>query len=639
MALLASAAEQPLEIQPIDSNPRYASASLRMTEYPTDDETAWGEWTEFDTGLLSCESSIVTCYSSPQSITVMRRELISDGTVHQYKFCDVFAPDLNGPYSAWGVYGTGSDFIITEGAEGMYIDEQPLGWSTTVYPSGFDDGVWHIANRLPQDTYFTVDEPMTFNIFFLVDSTRGLEARTYYKSDKCPDYSAKVEVTGETIKGCYVVSDGVHVTFTPTEMAPTAKYVLSRLSGYVFNEDGTYQDGLTMLSDNDARCVSLIPGDNYIPLSDGSGNYTLSWAAYDPEGNCLNTMAMTRWFSVRASHSVVNTADDPSVEWVDLGQGMFWPTTFFSYADHLSPEWAYTPDIAHMSYPVAVQQRKDNPDIIRIVDPFGEGTPFEEINSVTRYFKYDEVIQGTNEDFVTFYHTDKGYIEIHLDKSYVANRYLNIAWYNMLYNFTCINEELETLAGWYVDFSPQLKEGTIRYDIDDPVWNEPQFILQLPNSKGTYLEVSDASVDGSEATLTFDRSLDLQAVAVRAYGSATEINPEDLSLFDTLNVDTWFDDGQTIYTAADGTVSFAIDSMNSSLPYWYLACAATNCYGQVVAKQIVTLPLAGVVGVNSDQKSISPIYYNLQGIRVDDPIPGQLYIRREGGSASKVLVK
>lgn len=626
-----------MELQQFESATRGASASQRMTEYPTDDESAWGEWADFDTGLMSCECSIVTCYSSPQSVTVMRRELLSDPAVHQYKFCDAFAPDLDGPYSAWGVYGTSHDFILTEGEEGMYIEEQPLGWSTTAYPGEFDDGVWHIAKRTPGGTFFTVDKPMAFNVFFLVNSASGLSSVTYYKSDKCPDYSVNVEVGGDIVKGCYLVSDGVHVTFTPTEMAPTAKYVLSRLSGYVLNDDGTYQDGLTMLSDNDSRCVSLSPGDNYIPLADGSGNYTLMWSAYDPDGNCLNTTAMTRWFTVRASHSVVNTADDTSVEWVDLGQGMFWPTTFFTYADQVYPIWSYTPDIAHWSYPVAVQQRKDNPDIIRIVDPFGNGTPFEDINSVTGYFEYDEIFKATNEDFVTFYHNAKGYIEIHLDKSYVANRYLNMYWINMLYQFNCINCEWAALAGLYVDRIPKLKEGTISYDCEDPWGGMPEFILQLPDGKGTYLEVSDASIDGSEATFSFDRSLDLQEVAVRAYGSATEIDPTDMSLFDSLNVDSWFGDGQTTYTADDGTVHVTLDGMDSSLPYWYLACAATDCYGNVAAKQIVALPSSGIADINGDAAAAAPAYYNLQGILVANPTAGHVYIRVSGSSAHKIL--
>ncbi len=50
---------------------------------------------------------------------------------------------------------------------------------------------------------------------------------------------------------------------------------------------------------------------------------------------------------------------------------------------------------------------------------------------------------------------------------------------------------------------------------------------------------------------------------------------------------------------------------------------------------------AGVSGINTvDVDSVLPAeYYNLQGVKVNDPKAGNIYIRRQGTTVTKVLVK
>ncbi len=50
---------------------------------------------------------------------------------------------------------------------------------------------------------------------------------------------------------------------------------------------------------------------------------------------------------------------------------------------------------------------------------------------------------------------------------------------------------------------------------------------------------------------------------------------------------------------------------------------------------------AGVDGVNADSDgSDAPVeYYNMQGIRVMQPAPGNIYIRRQGSRVSKIVEK
>jgi len=56
----------------------------------------------------------------------------------------------------------------------------------------------------------------------------------------------------------------------------------------------------------------------------------------------------------------------------------------------------------------------------------------------------------------------------------------------------------------------------------------------------------------------------------------------------------------------------------------------------------VVLPesLAGVNEIMADDNADAPVeYFNLQGQRIDNPVPGQLLIRRQGAKAEKILVK
>lgn len=56
--------------------------------------------------------------------------------------------------------------------------------------------------------------------------------------------------------------------------------------------------------------------------------------------------------------------------------------------------------------------------------------------------------------------------------------------------------------------------------------------------------------------------------------------------------------------------------------------------GKLAGTQGVQLPVA-----DSDDTNAPAVYYNLQGVRVDNPVPGQLYIKRQGTRATKVLLR
>ena len=47
-----------------------------------------------------------------------------------------------------------------------------------------------------------------------------------------------------------------------------------------------------------------------------------------------------------------------------------------------------------------------------------------------------------------------------------------------------------------------------------------------------------------------------------------------------------------------------------------------------------------LVSINSVEadKDATPVYYNLQGIQVKEPVKGQLYIRKAGAETTKVIL-
>ena len=49
-------------------------------------------------------------------------------------------------------------------------------------------------------------------------------------------------------------------------------------------------------------------------------------------------------------------------------------------------------------------------------------------------------------------------------------------------------------------------------------------------------------------------------------------------------------------------------------------------------------PTVSIDNINAD-KSAEVEYYNLQGVRVNEPAAGGIYIRRQGSTTEKILIK
>ncbi len=61
--------------------------------------------------------------------------------------------------------------------------------------------------------------------------------------------------------------------------------------------------------------------------------------------------------------------------------------------------------------------------------------------------------------------------------------------------------------------------------------------------------------------------------------------------------------------------------------------------GNTHNKFLVTIPAQdGVDEITVDEQG-TPEYYNMQGMRVDNPTPGFLYIRRTGSKVEKIIAR
>lgn len=91
---------------------------------------------------------------------------------------------------------------------------------------------------------------------------------------------------------------------------------------------------------------------------------------------------------------------------------------------------------------------------------------------------------------------------------------------------------------------------------------------------------------------------------------------------------------------ADGKITFPDNDM------YYLQVAFANYLegvpmnGNTNNKFAVTLPgQAGIGSVAVDDSQAVPEYYNMQGIRIDNPKPGTLCIRRAGSKVEKIIAR
>lgn len=88
------------------------------------------------------------------------------------------------------------------------------------------------------------------------------------------------------------------------------------------------------------------------------------------------------------------------------------------------------------------------------------------------------------------------------------------------------------------------------------------------------------------------------------------------------------------YKVPAGTTGLVFNTNNGNEQTGDFAAEANGIYDKNGKKG----SFSGIDGIESDDANAEVIFYNLQGIRVDNPANGY-YIRRQGSKVDKVYVK
>ena len=103
--------------------------------------------------------------------------------------------------------------------------------------------------------------------------------------------------------------------------------------------------------------------------------------------------------------------------------------------------------------------------------------------------------------------------------------------------------------------------------------------------------------------------------------------------------DTYYITGDETPIALDTWVQLSVD--NSDGPRIYIPGAnGTNYYDvkfDLKTNKIMVATAAGIGNVAVDGDNASAVYYNLQGVRIENPVAGGLYIVRQGDKVTKVV--
>ena len=78
----------------------------------------------------------------------------------------------------------------------------------------------------------------------------------------------------------------------------------------------------------------------------------------------------------------------------------------------------------------------------------------------------------------------------------------------------------------------------------------------------------------------------------------------------------------------------------NSAPYGYYTVTAVDADGKESAhSNSCFYGSSGVDEISADDVNAPVEYFNLQGVKIDNPTPGSTVIRRQGSTSVKVLVK
>lgn len=417
-------------------------------------DAQWGEWYEYDKGTFCYGSNyrlFFDSYTTP--MTLDRRDDMGDSGYSQIRFNNLFG-DV--------------DFIV-------YLDDNTstISWEEMELPftdaeSTYDGHYFHLNSFSGKE--WSLKRDMYLHFWFCIMPNYGYNfSDCYYRSSRViTDWAYSMKWEGLTNNmWCYNNTQTEAVLdYTPDPRVKRAQYL------WYNNADYASLD-FSVVTKYNPEAETLKEGENLLPFFDGAGQYGLYLAFFDEENDVVLS---GRYIDVRSN------LFNPD-EWEDVGMGKFDPILFDDYRRYsYSDVMYYEPDVAGFEpYDVKVIRRKDTPEIIRIVNPFNTGTPFENIDTFYGicngycalfdvYYDNETIMEGY------CYHDQDYFIEIDTRENEYGEMPLNGSLFSGIYSTTNVGG---TFGG-----HARIKDGVIR-DFND------NFILTLPGSKPKELTVVD----------------------------------------------------------------------------------------------------------------------------------------------------
>lgn len=91
-----------------------------------------------------------------------------------------------------------------------------------------------------------------------------------------------------------------------------------------------------------------------------------------------------------------------------------------------------------------------------------------------------------------------------------------------------------------------------------------------------------------------------------------------------------------------GATTVKVDKLREGYTHYYFTVVATNGKQRSGASEEVHVDIDGMSGVDNvtvEDSEATPEYFNLQGVRIDNPASGSIVIERRGTTARKILMK
>lgn len=363
------------------------------------------------------------------------------------------------------------------------------------------------------------------------------------------------------------------------------------------------------------------------------------------------------WFMVYSSKRSGDLDKDNPANWTALGEATVvdgWLSPRFGIDQTRREHWLH---------PQLLQYHK-NKNIYRLLNPFADAD-FSQHNSCTTngYIEFD--ISDTNH--VVLNRIDAGFIcpDISITKLYCYNVLSYYLWEyrSMGKSYDDLNEFLRdvnsdipfsTYKDGVVDFSAMLYAGELVYDANFGEVNYPtggntwknanmRTRIYFPNVEVTEPEIN-FTADSPMVNVNFDDN------AADIYIDFEYKNlPQNATIFAIVTdnrTGKWVARKYINLAKYENTYSFTLDNLDKDVDYDYsLVVRIEGALSEVLTNSLPvklnfsTDPRSFITsGINAIEADSEPaVYFNLQGLKVENPRKGELYIKRRGNKVEKVI--